>query len=127
MSEVSETNIERERADRRLHSAVSQRDVTYPPRHYERIVSSAEWSALNADVGSRQDVLVVQQDAAVVIEYEHVVAAPGDGPVGDGDHVPCQPDESGCQEQGIAIVSRLECVFAGLDEQFVRPGHQTIA
>jgi hypothetical protein len=46
--------------------------------------------------GSAQYVLVVQQDAAVIIECHHVVAAPGDGPVSDGDHPPSQPDESGC-------------------------------
>ena len=54
------------------------------------------WFAVNDDRGSAQDVLVVQQDAAIVIEYEHVVAAPVDGPVSDGDHLLCQPDERGC-------------------------------
>src|ERR671936_481818 len=87
--------------------------------------SSRQWHALNDDLGSAQDVLVVQQDAAVVVEYEHVVAAPSDGAVSDGDHLPCQPDESGCEKDGVAVC-RLECVLAGLDEHGIRLGHPTI-
>jgi hypothetical protein len=41
--------------------------------------ASGQWFALNYDLGSAQDVLVVQENAAVDIQYEHVVATPGDG------------------------------------------------
>jgi hypothetical protein len=68
--------------------------------------------------------LVVQQDAAVVIENDHVVTAPGDGPVSDGDHVPSQFHKSGCQKHRMAC--RLECVYAWLDEHGLRLGHPTI-
>jgi hypothetical protein len=44
---------------------------------------------LTDDFGSaRCDVLVVQQDADVVIEHDHVVAAPGDTSVSNADHHP---------------------------------------
>ena len=48
---------------------------------------------LGGPPSGQRDVLVVQQDPTVVVQCEHVVAAPGDGPVGDGDHLPCQPDQ----------------------------------
>src|ERR1051325_1807403 len=70
--------------------------------------SACRFGAPITMICSAQDVLVIQQDAAVVIEDENVVAAPRDGLVSDGDHRPCQPDESGCQKDGIAVC-RLEC------------------
>lgn len=54
---------------------------------------SPHGASLNDELGSaRCDVLMVQQDSAAVIEDHHVVPAPGDGPVSDGDHLPSKSD-----------------------------------